>query len=146
MNAPENHRLAATAFLILFFLPVIHAYSQQEPVYIAIDVQKEAGPMEIDRFGLGQGGLSDSPIWDDRIPEIRSLNPRFIRLFIQEYFDVYPAKGKYHWKRLDQSISTILQTGAQPLLSIAIKPKALFPAINQDIVEPDNYPEWEELI
>ena len=28
----------------------------------------------------------------------------------------------------------------------AIKPKLLFPAVNQDVVEPDHYAEWEELI
>ena len=52
MNAPENHRLASTALFTLFFLPGVLAYSQQAPVRIAIDIQKEAGPMEIDRFGL----------------------------------------------------------------------------------------------
>ena len=121
-------------------------YSQQDPIRIAIDTQKELGPMEIDRFGLGQGGLSDVPMWQDRVPEIRSLNPRLIRLFIQEYFDVYPRRGTYHWKTLDESVSTILKTGAQPLMCIAIKPKVLYPVINQDIVEPTQYAEWEELI
>ena len=78
--------------------------------------------MEIDRFGLGQGGLSDVPMWEDRIPEIRSLHPRLIRLFVQEYFDVYPRKGTYHWETLDRSVQTIFAAGAQPLMCIAIKP------------------------
>jgi hypothetical protein len=113
---------------------------------MTIDLNKDLGPVEIDRFGLGQGGLADTPIWGDRIPEIRSLRPRLIRLFLQEYFDVYPRKGVYRWERLDASVQTILETGAQPLMCIAIKPKLLFPSINQDVVEPNSYTEWSELI
>jgi hypothetical protein len=140
--------LAATVLVLL--LPVMVATrsltAQQAPLQITIDTQKEIGAMEIDRFSLGQGGLSEKPMWRDRIPEVRSLSPRFIRLFIQEYFDVYPKKGTYHWKTLDESVATILATGAQPLMCIAIKPKVLFPEINQDIVEPASYAEWEELV
>src|SRR5438034_6772131 len=131
--------------ILLLLLLAVPSLPQGRSARIAIDLQKDLGPMEIDRFGLGQGGLSDAPMWEDRIPEIRSLHPRLIRLFIQEYFDVYPKKGTYHWEPLDRSVQTILDTGAQPLMCIAIKPKVLFPAINQDVVEPDNYAEWEEL-
>ncbi len=102
--------------------------------------------MQIDRFSLGQGGLADTPMWEDRIPEIRSLHPRLIRLFLQEYFDVYPRKGDYYWDKLDASVHAITQTGASPLMCIAIKPKLLFPVVNQDVVEPNNYAEWSELI
>ena len=138
--------VVACQALIVSSLWSVPVFSQQDPIRISIDTQKELGPMEIGRFGLGQGGLSDVPMWQDRIPEIRSLNPRLIRLFIQEYFDVYPKRGTYHWKTLDESVSTILKTGAQPLMCIAIKPKVLYPVINQDIVEPTQYAEWEELI
>jgi len=131
-------------FLLLLFASL--ALAQGTSVPITIDVHKGLGPMEIDRFALGQGGLSEDPIWNDRIPEIRSLNPRLIRLFLQEYFDVYPKKGIYHWNTLDQSVDTILAAGAHPLMCIAIKPKLLFPTINQDRVEPTSYAEWEELI
>jgi xylan 1,4-beta-xylosidase len=149
MSAQKQHPrgyplLFLSSFLLLLF--VVPVLTQGRIIPITIDVQKALGPMEISRFALGQGGLSDDPIWPARIPEIRSLNPRLIRLFVQEYFDVYPQKGTYHWKTLDRSVDTILATGAHPLMCIAIKPKALFPAINQDTVEPNSYAEWEELI
>jgi len=131
---------------LVFLVFVAPALAQGASVPITIDAHKGLGPMEIDRFALGQGGLSEDPIWNDRIPEIRSLNPRLIRLFVQEYFDVYPKKGVYHWNTLDQSVDTILAAGAHPLMCIAIKPKLLFPTINQDMVEPSSYAEWEELI
>src|SRR6185503_6882811 len=37
-------------------------------------------------------------------------------------------------------------TGAKPLMCICFKPKVLFPLINQDVVEPNDYVVWEELI
>jgi hypothetical protein len=132
--------------ILLLLLLAVPSLPQVRSTSIAINVQEDLGPMEIDRFGLGQGGLSDVPMWEDRIPEIRSLHPRLIRLFVQEYFDVYPRKGTYHWETLDRSVQTIFAAGAQPLMCIAIKPKRLFPAINHDIVDPNNYAEWEELV
>jgi len=122
------------------------AVAQSGAIKISIDTQQRVGPMETSRFSLGQGGLSDAPMWEDRVAEIQSLHPALVRLFIQEYFNVYPKKNVYHWKTLDRSVETILATGATPLMCIAIKPKALFPQINQDIVEPGSYAEWEELI
>ena len=132
--------------LALVFLFGIQALGQTSPVRMTVEANKEHGAMEVDRFSLGQGGLSDISIWEDRIPEIRSLRPRLIRLFLQEYFDVYPQNGVYRWEKLDASVQAILQTGAQPLMCIAIKPKLLFSVIDQDIVEPNNYAQWSELI
>jgi xylan 1,4-beta-xylosidase len=144
----RSKKLFAALMLVLgvLFLFAFQASAQTTSVRMTVDVSRELGPMEIDRFGLGQGGLADTPMWEGRIPEIRSLRPRLIRLFLQEYFDVHPRKGVYHWEKLDASVQAILQTGAQPLMCIAIKPKLLFPSINQDIVEPNNYAEWSELI
>ena len=69
----------------------------------------------MDRMALGQGGLSDQPMWADRIPEIRALRPRLIRLFVQEYFNLLPESGGYHFDSLDRSVETILRAGATPL-------------------------------
>src|SRR5262249_489844 len=97
-------------------------------------------------IGLGQGGLSEEPMWQERAAEIRSLHPRLIRLFIQEYFDVLPAPGRYQFGSLDRSVDLILKTGPTPLMCIAVKPKVLFPKVDQDIVEPNDYAAWEELV
>jgi hypothetical protein len=37
--------------------------------------------MAVDHMALGQGGLSNLPMWADRVAEIRALRPRLIRLF-----------------------------------------------------------------
>ncbi len=120
--------------------------AQGEPVQVAVSLNERLAPMRMERFALGQGGLSEDPMWDSRVAEIRALNPAIIRLFIQEYFDLLPAKGKYHFETLDRSVDTILRTGAKPLMCICFKPRVLFPTVNHDVVEPNDYGQWEELI
>ncbi len=104
------------------------------------------GPLDMGRQALGQGGLSKEPMWENRAAEIRALHPKLIRLFIQEYFDLLPEKGKYDFATLDRSVDLILKTGAKPLMNIDFKPRLLYPEIVQDIVEPNDWDEWERLI
>lgn len=117
-----------------------------QPVEVEVRFAERLGPMRIERMALGQGGLSEEPMWQDRIPQIRALRPAVIRLFIQEYFDLLPEKARYQFETLDRSVDTILQTGAQPLMCICFKPPVLFPKIDHDIVEPNDYAVWEQLI
>jgi xylan 1,4-beta-xylosidase len=131
--------------LLLCFL-IIRGFAADSPGQIHINFAQRQGPLNISQMALGQGGLSHEPMWDDRITEIRALHPRIIRLFIQEYFNLLPTKGHYNFETLDQSVDTILKTGAKPLMCICFKPKLLFPKVDHDIVEPESYREWERLI
>ena len=132
--------------LCLSLLVAAAVSAQPRSVSVGLFLDRPQGPLEIDRIALGQGGLSADPMWEQREAEVRALHPRVIRLFIQEYFDLLPAAGHYHFDTLDQSVDLILRTGATPLLSIAFKPKLLFPVVDQDTVEPRDYAAWEELI
>lgn len=135
--------LAATS---VFVLATASAAAQTRTATLTLDFTKNLGPMEMDHISLGQGGLSPDPMWNNRIAEIRTLHPHLIRLFVQEYFDVMPSIGKYHFETLDRSVDEIVQAGAIPIMCIAIRPKALYPKIDQDIVDPTSYKEWETLI
>ena len=106
------------------------AAAQMRTASVSLSFGRSLGPMEIDRFSLGQGGLSEEPMWEDRAAEIRALRPRLIRLFLQEYFDLLPAAGRYHFESLDRSVDLILRTGAKPLMSLAFKPRTLFPMVD----------------
>jgi hypothetical protein len=134
--------LAAAAVTVMLAPGV----AQTRTATLTLDFTKDLGPMEMNHISLGQGGLSPDPMWDSRIAEIRTLHPHLIRLFVQEYFHVMPAVGKYNFASLDRSVDEIAQAGAIPLMTIAIRPKALYPRIDQDIVDPTSYPEWEALI
>ena len=131
-------------FASLFLLICFAAIGQE--VTLTIDLAKKGAALGIDHFALGQGGLSDDSIWGDRIPEVRALHPRLIRLFIQEYFDLMPAADQYNWAKLDPAVDMIRATGATPLMTIAFKPRVLFPKIDDTITDPTDYASWEKLI
>jgi len=136
-------------FWLLPFLAcagALSASAQTQTAQVSVSFTNRLGPLEIHKMALGQGGLSEEPMWDSRVAEIRALKPSVIRLFVQEYFDLLPEQGRYHFDTLDRSVATILATGAKPLMCICFKPRALFPEINHDIVEPNDYAEWEKLI
>ena len=124
----------------------LSAFAQPQTAQVSVSFTNRFGPLDIHKVALGQGGLSEELMWDNRVAEIRALKPEVIRLFVQEYFDLLPKRGRYHFDTLDRSVGTILATGAKPLMCICFKPRALFPEINQDIVEPNDYAEWEKLI
>jgi xylan 1,4-beta-xylosidase len=134
------------------FLPVMclvwvsAAQAQPHLGSVKVAFGQRIGPLEIDRMALGQGGLSDEPMWESRVAEVRALRPRFIRLFVQEYFRLSPARGRDHFETLDRSVDTILEAGAKPLMCLCFKPGPLFPSIDQDRVEPNDYEEWERLV
>src|SRR5262252_7264364 len=113
---------------------------------IEIDFASQIGPMKMNQMALGQGGLSSDIMFGDRIGELRALRPRVIRLFIQEYFDLLPVAGQYNFAKLDPVVDAIVATGAEPLMCICFKPRALFPEINQDKVEPNDYTAWQALV
>ena len=69
---------------------VVTAQTQTAQVQVAFS--QRLGPLEIGKMALGQGGLSDDPMWADRLAEVRALHPRVIRLFIQEYFNLLPKR------------------------------------------------------
>src|SRR3954469_12885835 len=124
------------ARFVLILLACSVAARGQE-VTLKVDLANPGNPLNIDHFSLGQGGLSDDSIWGDRIPEIRALHPRLIRLFIQEYFDVMPDRDHFNWTKLDRAVDIITSAGATPLMNIAIKPRLLFPKVDDPITDPN---------
>ena len=122
------------------------ASGQERSATVIVSSAQLDGPLDMGRMALGQGGLSEEPMWENRAAEIRALHPKLVRLFIQEYFDLLPARGKYNFATLDRSVDLILKTGAKPLMNIDFKSRLHYPKIDQDIVEPNDWGEWERLI
>jgi xylan 1,4-beta-xylosidase len=130
-------------FNLLWFLST-STFAQTTQVQVGF--AEKQGPMRMERMALGQGGLSEEPMLAGRLTELRALQPGIIRLFVSEYYDLLPKKGTYHFKTLDSMVTSVLLTGAKPLMSLCFKPKLLFPKIDQDIVEPNDYKQWEDLV
>ncbi len=122
------------------------ALAGQAPIAVKLVCDERTGPMEINRISLGQGGLSSESMFESRIPEIRALRPGLIRLFLQEYYRLLPARGRYHFETLDRSVDAIVKTEASPLMCICFKPPLLFPEVDHSKVEPVDYKQWDKLI
>src|SRR5437764_1285577 len=146
-NTARRKWLAVVSFCVFLLFQFHPAEAAEDPsAQVNVSLAEKLGPMQIDHFALGQGGLSEEPMWDNRLAEIRAIAPAIIRLFVQEYFDLLAKDGRYHFEKLDQSVDTIVKAGAKPLMCLCFKPRPLFPKINQDIVEPNDYKRWDELI
>jgi len=133
-------------FAFLFFVLTSCNQEKRTQLSLDIDITDIKGDIDLTKYSLGQGGLSSEPMIDAHIPQIKNLQPQTIRFFIQEYFNVYPEKGTYNWEKLDKTLDAIVATGAKPIPAICFKPRVLFPKIDQTIVHPSNYAEWEELV
>jgi len=147
MNKIERYsRAIPLVFFILLSLNFRAAAAEPIRINLDVDTSRSSGPIDLRRYSLGQGGLSDQPMITDRIDQIAQLHPSTIHVFLQEYFNVYPSHRQYHWETLDKTLDAICATGAKPIVSLCIKPRVLYPQVNDDISEPNDYAEWEELI
>jgi len=80
-------------FLFSFMIVPSLVLAQASDTSLTVDFTNHLGPMKINRFSLGQTGDSSESMFADRTAEIRTLRPRVIRLFVQEYFDLLPEPG-----------------------------------------------------
>ena len=115
-------------------------------VDLVVSSRRSADTIDLTRFSLGQGGLSPKPTFDPHIDQLALLRPQTLRLFLQEYFDLYPDHGRYQFETLDRAVESVLATGAKPILCLCFKPRVLYPQINQEVVHPTDYREWDELV
>lgn len=127
-------------------VPEAEAAAPPSDVTLVVDTSHSLGKIDLTRYALGQGGLSDKPMIGGVVDQIANLHPQTIRLFVQSYYRIYPAHGRYHWDTLDKAIETILATGAKPIMCLTFKPKVLYPKIDQKVVYPTSWKEWDELI
>ena len=77
---------------------------------------------------------------------IRGLKPRWIRIFIQEFFRIYPDHGRFDWSRLDPYMEALARTGARIVGAVTIKPPVLFPQVRHDLWQPTDEAEWQGVL
>lgn len=116
-----------------------------EPMRLRVDFSKPDGTWAMPALALGQGGLQSDPMIAPHVKELRQLRPRTIRLFLSEYYRIYPSHGTYDWTKLDRELEAVRATGARPALALAMKPPVLYPQVDHFVVHPNNYGEWEQL-
>jgi len=115
-------------------------------VSVEVDAREPTGPLEWWRLAIGVGGVNAQPLSPRVVQGLKSLRPRLIRIFVQEFFRIYPDHGRFDWSRLDPYMDSLAATGAEVMASIAIKPRVLFPRIDPAAWRPADVPEWQRLI
>src|SRR5438309_1124482 len=76
-------------------------YADLPRATVTVDLSKDEGPLELWRHAIGHGGVNSHPLPDRVVDGLHKLRPRLVRVFIQEFFDIYPEHGRYDWSRLD---------------------------------------------
>jgi hypothetical protein len=145
--------LAVAAALAL--LPALGAAAQpttrprgadDNVVPVRVNTGAPTTPLELWRHALGHGGINALPLPDGVVDGTSRLRPRLIRVFIQEFFNVYPEHGRYDWKRLDPYMDALARTGAKVVAAITIKPKPLYPKIDPSVWRPNDVAEWQRVV
>lgn len=133
----------------LFFISSAYSQPNLNDLFksnVKVDASQKIGRLELWRHSFGQGGINPIPLPTRAIGGIRKLRPRLIRIFIQEYFNIYKENGTFNWQILDPYIDALAQTGAKIVACLTIKPKRLFPQIDQRIWRPKDVEEWQKVI
>ena len=113
---------------------------------ITIGAQDVLGPLELSRHGVGHGGINSLPLPDRVVQGTAALKPQLIRIFIQEFFNIYPDHGRFDWSKLDPYMDALARTGAKVIAAITIKPEPLYPDIDHSIWRPTDVGEWQAVI
>ncbi|MFA6109574.1 MAG: hypothetical protein WDA75_12480 [Candidatus Latescibacterota bacterium] len=94
----------------------------REIVEVAIDAGTVLGPLETWRQSVGHGGINPLPLPEKVVRGTARLRSRLVRIFIQEFFRVYPERDRFDWSRLDPYMERLAATGAKVMAAICIKP------------------------
>ena len=113
---------------------------------VDIDAGTSVGPLETWRHSFGHGGINSLPLPDKVWQGMARLQPRLIRIFLQEFFQVYPAHGRFDWSKLDPYMDALGRTGARIVAALCIKPKPLYPTIDERQWRPNDVKEWQHVV
>jgi xylan 1,4-beta-xylosidase len=115
-------------------------------VHIHVKTQDHLGPLELWRHAIGHGGIGPLPLPDRVVRGAAALKPHLLRIFIQEFFQVYPDHDRFDWSRLDPYMDTMARTGAHVVAAITIKPSPLYPTVDHHNWRPTDTGEWQAVI
>jgi len=113
---------------------------------VRVDAAAVVGPLETWRHSFGHGGVNSLPL-PQRVREgVARLQPRLVRIFLQEFFGVYPEHGRFDWTRLDPYMDALAETGAKVVASLCIKPRPLYPRLDERVWRPADVKEWQHVV
>jgi len=143
--------LAFIVFLPLMLLAVqnivvLITRATGTPATVIVDTKAVLEPITTDFYhAFAQGGEESTDMIAPVIADIRALKPKVIRL--DHLYDLYNVVGRngggltFDWSRLDETVNSILSTGAKPVFALSYMPPVI--AKDGNIVNPpDDWNEW----
>ena len=113
---------------------------------LTTDWKEDLGPLDLRNHSTGIGGVHSMPAPQSVTEAISKLKPRMIRIFLQEFFNIYPDHGVFDWSKMDAYMDAVHAMGGDIMASICIKPKPLYPVVDESIWIPNDVKEWQEVI
>ena len=111
-----------------------------------IDFADVIGTMDFRNHAFGIGGVNPMPMPQKVAEGAAKLKPSLIRIFIQEFFFIEKENGTFDFTALDKYMRSIHQTGADIMASVCIKPKSLYPVVDETIWKPKDIRRWQYII
>ena len=121
-------------------------YTTMKNVKAHIDFADVTGNLDFTNHTFGIGGVNSSPMPQKVAEGTAKLKPAMIRIFIQEFFFVEKENGELDFTALDKYMRSVNSTSADVMASICIKPKSLYPAVDETIWRPNNVKRWQYII
>jgi len=113
---------------------------------LTIDWSKDSGPIDLRNHSTGIGGVHSMPAPKPIVDAIAKLKPRMIRIFLQEFFYIYPDHGVFDWAKMDAYMDAVHAMGGDIMATICIKPKVLYPTVDETVWMPTDVKEWQNVI
>ena len=113
---------------------------------ITADWSGALGAVDMRGHSFGIGGVHSMPAPKSVVNAAAALKPALIRIFLQEFFNIYPDHGVFDWAKLDAYMDAVHAMGGGIMASICIKPSVLYPEVDERVWKPDNVGEWQQVI
>ncbi len=132
-------------------LPVVREFLSRasgEKADLVVDTQAVIGPMPRPWRYLAQGGESHDWSMKPLVPQVKALNPQYIRLdHIYSFYDIVggsPGNLTFDFSKLDRILDDIKASGAKPYISLSYMPQTIS---KSDILdEPQRWEDWQLVI
>ena len=122
-------------------------YTQMKNIKANVDFSEIIGKIDFKfRHSFGIGGVNPAPMPEKAVKGTAKLKPGLIRIFIQEFFFIEKDGGGLDFTALDKYIRAINATGADIMASICIKPRSVYPVVDETIWKPNDIKRWQYII
>lgn len=116
-----------------------------EPANLVVDTQAVIGPMPRPWRNLAQGGEGFDWRLQPLVPQVKSLNPEYIRIdHIYDFYDIVGGSSgalTFNFSKLDPILDDIIATGAKPYIALSYMPPAI--AEGDIVSKPKNWADWQ---